>query len=80
MSDALVIVRDMANDASQHASTKIRPSEEQLAQVDQPAEENEWHEKPAGLSTEQLKSRFKKNKGVSCLPVSCTSYLLCKVA
>ncbi|EYE96876.1 uncharacterized protein EURHEDRAFT_514102 [Aspergillus ruber CBS 135680] len=63
LSDALVIVRDMANDASQHAPTKIRPSEEQLSQIDQPAEENEWHEKPAGLPTEQLKSRFKNNKG-----------------
>lgn len=80
MSDAFVIVRDMADDASQHAFTKIRPSEVQIAQVDQPAEENEWHEKPAGLSTEQLKSRFEKKNGVSCFPVSCISYLLRKVA
>lgn len=66
MSDAFVIVRDMAGDASQQAANKLRPSEEQLAQVDQAAEENTWHEKP---DKEQLKSKFKKNKGVrSILP------------
>ena len=57
-----MIVRDMAGDASQQAANKLRPSEEQLAQVDQPAEENTWHEKP---DKEQLKSKFKKNKSVS---------------
>ena len=66
MSDAFVIVRDMAGDASQQAANKLRPSEEQLAQVDQPAEENTWHEKP---DKEQLKSKFKKNKGVRSIRV-----------
>jgi hypothetical protein len=64
VNDVGVIARDMAGDASQEAANKVRPSEEQLAQVDQPAEENVWHEKP---DKEQLKSRarstMKKNKG-----------------
>lgn len=62
VSDALVIIRDMASDASQSAANKLRPSEEQLSQVDQAAEENTWHEKP---DKEQLKAKFKRNKGVS---------------
>jgi len=62
VSDALVIIRDMASDASQTAANKLRPSEEQLSQIDQPAEENTWHEKP---DKEQLKAKFKRNKGVS---------------
>lgn len=59
------MVRDMASDASQQAANKLRPSDEQLAQVDQAAEENTWHDKPdfAGHK-EQLKSKLRKNKGV----------------
>lgn len=56
----------MASDASQQAANKLRPSEDQLSQVDQPAEENTWHEKP---DKEQLKSKFKRDKGVSSLHV-----------
>lgn len=56
MSDASIVLRDIAGDASQNAANRLRPSEEQLASVDQPAEENVWHEKP---DTEQLKSRVK---------------------
>ena len=39
LSDALVLVRDMAGDASQAAANKVRPSEDQLSQIDQPAED-----------------------------------------
>ncbi|EYE92753.1 uncharacterized protein EURHEDRAFT_379885 [Aspergillus ruber CBS 135680] len=60
LSDALIIIRDMASDASQSAANKLRPSEEQLSQVDQAAEENTWHEKP---DKEQLKAKLKRNKG-----------------
>lgn len=49
----------MAADASQKAADQVRPSEEQLAQVDQPAEENVWHEKP-NISKEEMKARLKK--------------------
>lgn len=63
MNDALVIARDIAGDASQKAANKVRPSEEQLSQVDQPADDNVWHEKPdvSGYK-EQFKSRFSKKK------------------
>ncbi|KAJ0420105.1 hypothetical protein BJY00DRAFT_143092 [Aspergillus carlsbadensis] len=63
VNDAITIARDIAGDASQKAANKVRPSEEQLSQIDQPAEDNVWHEKPdvAGYR-DQFKSRFSKNK------------------
>lgn len=70
MNDAWIIARDIAGDASQKAANKLRPSEEQLSQIDEPAEENMWHEKPDfGKHKEQLTSRFKKAKpAVSAIP------------
>ncbi|KAJ5777813.1 hypothetical protein N7520_001059 [Penicillium odoratum] len=61
LSDATVLLRDIAADASQKAANQVRPSEDQLAQIDTPAEENVWHEKP-NVSKEDMKSRLKKNK------------------
>ncbi|KAL4773019.1 hypothetical protein BDW60DRAFT_186338 [Aspergillus nidulans var. acristatus] len=63
LNDAMIIARDIAGDASQKAADRVRPAEHELSQVDQPAEDNVWHEKPdfAGQK-EQLKSRFSKNK------------------
>jgi hypothetical protein len=63
VSDAVVLIRDMAADASQKAANVVRPPEEQLSQIDEPAEENTWHEKPS-MSKEDIKQRLKK-KGVS---------------
>ncbi|KAL4811252.1 hypothetical protein BDV18DRAFT_7211 [Aspergillus unguis] len=63
LNDALVILRDIAGDASQKAANKVRPSEEQLSQVDQPAEDNVWHEKPdVDGYKQQVKSKFSKGK------------------
>ncbi|EAW10686.1 uncharacterized protein ACLA_051580 [Aspergillus clavatus NRRL 1] len=61
LNDAMIIARDMAGDVSQKAANTLRPSQEQLSQVDQPAEENVWHEKP-DVSTSQMKSQFQRNK------------------
>lgn len=58
----------MAADASQKAANVVRPPEEQLAQIDEPAEENTWHEKP-NVSKADIKQRLKKNKGVSSLNI-----------
>ncbi|KAJ6126885.1 hypothetical protein N7523_002497 [Penicillium sp. IBT 18751x] len=60
LSDATVLIRDIAADASQKAANQVRPSEEQLAQIDAPAEENTWHEKP-NINKDDLKSKFKKS-------------------
>ncbi|KAI1822523.1 hypothetical protein F4861DRAFT_514264 [Xylaria intraflava] len=66
LSDATVMIRDMAGDAATTAVTKVRPSEEQLSQIDQPAEDNTWHEAP-NLSKEnvraQLQNVYKRTTG-----------------
>lgn len=62
----MTLGKDIAADASQKAANQVRPSEEELSQIDQAAEENVWHEKP-NISKDDLKSRFKKNKEVCIL-------------
>jgi hypothetical protein len=64
VSDATVLIRDIAADASQKAANQVRPSEDKLAQIDEPAEENTWHEKP-NINKDDIKGKFKKNKTVS---------------
>ncbi|TRX88153.1 hypothetical protein FHL15_010951 [Xylaria flabelliformis] len=57
LSDATVLIRDMAGDAATNAATKVRPSEDKLNQIDQPADDNTWHDTP-NLSKENLKSQL----------------------
>ncbi|KAJ5972111.1 uncharacterized protein N7479_002029 [Penicillium vulpinum] len=61
LNDAMTLGRDIAADASQKAANQVRPSQEDLSQIDQAAEENVWHEKP-NMSKDDLKSKFKKDK------------------
>lgn len=56
LDDALVLARDVAGDAAQNAANKVNPSDDRLAQIDEPAEDNTWHDVP-DLSKEQLKQR-----------------------
>ena len=58
MSDATVLLRDIAGDAASKAAHKVNPSEDQLNQIDRPAEDNVWHETP-DLSRENLKNQVK---------------------
>ncbi|KAI2621038.1 hypothetical protein GGS21DRAFT_386633 [Xylaria nigripes] len=66
LSDATLLIRDMAGDAATTAVTKVRPSEEKLSQIDHPAEDNTWHEAP-NLSKEnmraQLQNAYKRGTG-----------------
>lgn len=62
LSDAVVLLRDIAGDIASKAASKLRPDEDALAQIDQPAEENVWHEKP-DINTESLKAQFKEQTG-----------------
>lgn len=68
LDDAMTLVRDMAADAASNAADKARPSEEKLNQIDQPAEDNTWHDVP-DLSKENIKSQaqatYNKNKPFS---------------
>ncbi|KAG6003594.1 hypothetical protein E4U21_001881 [Claviceps maximensis] len=58
LNDSIVLFRDMAGDAATSAAGRIRPSEEQLSQVDSAAQDNTWHDKP-DLSKENLQKQAK---------------------
>ncbi|KAL1954941.1 hypothetical protein VTO42DRAFT_399 [Malbranchea cinnamomea] len=57
LSDATILLRDIASDAAQRGVDTIRPSGDQLAQIDEPAPEGVWHEKP-DISKGKIKSRL----------------------
>ena len=65
MSDATILLRDIAGDAATKAASKVNPSDDQLSQIDQAAEDNTWHEAPdmAGMK-EKLQIRKKEAKDV----------------
>ncbi|KAL9534268.1 hypothetical protein SMMN14_02241 [Sphaerulina musiva] len=64
LSDSVVLFRDMAGDAAQNAASAINPDEQRLNQIDEPAEDNTWHEAP-DLSTGNIKNQVK-----SAMPMS----------
>jgi hypothetical protein len=58
----------MAGDAAQKAANKVNPSDEALAQIDRPAEDNTWHDVPdmsAGNIKNQIKQTYNKNGPLS---------------
>jgi len=56
VSDATVLLRDIAGDAATKTAQKVNPSEDELAQIDEPAEDNTWHETP-DFSRDNLKNQ-----------------------
>lgn len=58
LSDASVLLRDIAGDAAQKSANKVNPSDEQLQNIDRPAEDNTWHEAP-DFNKENLKQQVK---------------------
>jgi len=46
----------MAGDAATNAAGRVRPSDEQLSEMDRPAEDNTWHETP-NLSKDNIKQQ-----------------------
>lgn len=56
LSDTTVLLRDMAGDAASNAANRVRPSDEQLNQMDKPAEDNTWHDAP-DFSKDNLKKQ-----------------------
>lgn len=56
LSDATVLLRDIAGDAAQNTANKVKPSEERLNRLDEPAEDNTWHDTP-DLSKENLRNQ-----------------------
>lgn len=41
-----VLARDIAGDAAQNTANKVNPSEDELNNIDEPAEDNTWHDSP----------------------------------
>lgn len=58
VSDATILLRDIAGDAAQNAATRVNPSQDQLSQIDHPADDNTWHDTP-DLSRSNLKNQVK---------------------
>lgn len=68
LSDATVLLRDIAGDAAQTAASKVNPDQERLKQIDQPAEDNTWHDVPdmnAQSLKQQARETFDRNKPFS---------------
>ena len=58
MSDASILLRDIAGDAAQNAANRVNPSQDQLSQIDQAADDNTWHDTP-DLSRDNLRNQVK---------------------
>lgn len=58
LNDAQILIRDIAGDAAQKAANKVNPSEDALNQIDEPADDNTWHDTP-DLSKGGIKGAFK---------------------
>ncbi|KAM4062146.1 hypothetical protein HRG_008995 [Hirsutella rhossiliensis] len=56
LKDSTTLLRDMAGDAATNAATRVRPSEDELAQIDQAAADNTWHDAP-DLSKDSLRKQ-----------------------
>ncbi|RAL67776.1 hypothetical protein DID88_008504 [Monilinia fructigena] len=67
LNDAVVLLRDIAGDAATNAAGRVNPSEDQLNQIDRPADDNVWHDSPdisSGNFKNQMKQKFKKNQPI----------------
>ncbi|KAL5443786.1 hypothetical protein PMIN07_002958 [Paraphaeosphaeria minitans] len=64
LSDATILLRDIAGDAAQNTANKVKPAEHQLSQLDHPADDNTWHEVP-DLSKDRMKTQFKQSSPFS---------------
>lgn len=59
VNDASILLRDIAGDAATNAAGKVRPSDDRLAQIDRPADDNTWHNAP-DFSKQNIKSQIQK--------------------
>ena len=57
INDAVILLRDMAGDAAINTAGKVKPTEDKLSQIDAPATDNTWHEKP-DLTKEKIKAQL----------------------
>jgi hypothetical protein len=60
LSDASVLLRDIAGDAAQKSANKVNPSDEELQNIDKPADDNTWHEAP-NMNKDHYKQQLKSH-------------------
>lgn len=60
VNDASILLRDIAGDAATNAAGKVRPSDDRLAQIDRPADDNTWHDAP-DFSKQNIKSQIQSS-------------------
>lgn len=68
LNDATVLIRDMAGDAAITAANQVNPSQDQLSQIDRPADDNTWYNVPdisAGNMKNRIKSTYNQQKPIS---------------
>ncbi|KAK0623466.1 hypothetical protein B0T14DRAFT_536345 [Immersiella caudata] len=46
LNDSTILLRDVVGDAATNAASRVKPSDEDLSQIDRPAQDNTWHEAP----------------------------------
>ncbi|KAK1751636.1 hypothetical protein QBC47DRAFT_433602 [Echria macrotheca] len=56
LKDASLLARDIAGDAASNAAARVKPAEEDLAQIDRPADDNTWHDAPQ-INRDALKEK-----------------------
>ncbi|CAK7236885.1 hypothetical protein SBRCBS47491_009788 [Sporothrix bragantina] len=75
LKDSSILFRDILSDSAEKATSAIRPSDEALAQIDEPAPDHTWHDAP-NLSKSDLKNRaqalYKSNKPDDTAPGTTT--------
>lgn len=59
VNDVTILIRDIVGDAATTTASRVKPSEEQLAQIDHAAEDNTWHDVP-DLSKDSLRNQLKE--------------------
>ena len=60
----LTLLRDVAGDGAQKAANKVNPDQEALDNIDEPAQENQWHDNP-DMSRDNLKNTMKSKSPFS---------------
>ena len=53
----MILFRDMAGDAATNAAARVKPSHEDLAQLDRPAQDNTWHDTP-NINKDAIKGKL----------------------
>ncbi|TLD05336.1 uncharacterized protein PgNI_09469 [Pyricularia grisea] len=73
LKDASILLRDMAGDAATKAASNVKPSQDDLSQIDRPADDNVWHDAP-NLSKDNIRKQvqgvYKNNKANGQTPAT----------